>query len=461
MPTDSSDGRFEIISVKAIVDALPAMIAYWRRDLICLHANDSYLHWFGRTREEVVGHHIRDVIGATPFELNRPYIDGVLRGEPQSFERELVRPDGKIAVSTANYVPDFDETADVRGFYVIVADITHLRRTEEQLRANEAELRKLLQESREAAAWQNIAEEVAHMGHWRTDLRARTVVWSPEVYRILGIDSETFKPDIESGRKFYHEDDRQRVSDFITRAIETGAPFEYDARIVRPDDVVRTVRARGMSVADESGRPASLFGVFIDITDQVKTEVALRAENEQLGTMAHRDALTSLPNRRAFDMKLEQEWHAAVFTGTPISLVMIDVDFFKKFNDRFGHQAGDDCLRAVGTALGSALRRPGDQAARYGGEEFALLLPGARETGGTRLAQQARSAVEGLAIPHPDNPLGGSVVTVSLGVATAWPTRGGSIFDLLSEADAFLYEAKRAGRNRVVDGSTMPTGIKR
>lgn len=445
------EARFEAPQIRAIVDALPAMIAYWRRDLICLHANESYLHWFGLRREQVLGHHIREVIGEIPYALNRPYIDGALNGAAQTFERELTRPNGEPATATANYVPDYDKDGHVIGFYVLVVDITHLRRTEEQLRRSEAELRRSLQDSREASAWQALAEQVAHVGHWRVNPRDHTVVWSAEVYRIHGLDPACHTPTLENALNLYHPEDRQRIAAIVENAVRTGQTFEFDARIIRGHGEARHVRSRGMTMADEAGEPVSLFGVFIDITDQVEAERALRAANERLEAMAHRDALTGLANRRHFDAMLEHEWQAAQRAGTPLSMVMIDVDRFKSFNDRYGHQAGDQCLRAVGRAISGIPNGPGAGSARYGGEEFALLLPGADEITSASLAEQTRALVWALAIPHAGNPEGGGLVSVSLGVATARPSKGGTTADLMREADSYLYEAKRTGRNRVVD----------
>lgn len=453
MDSDTGASRFTGPDTQAIVDALPAMIAYWRRDLICLHANDSYLAWFGRARQEVVGHHIREVIGEGPFSLNWPYLCGVLDGNPQFFERQLTKPNGEIAIATANYIPDFDADRKVRGFYVLVEDITPLRRAEQKLRQSEAELRVLLSESREALAWQSLAEQVAHVGHWRVNLLDRALVWSPEVFRIHGLNPDDYAPDIETAINFYHPDDRQFVADLIGQSLKPGQEFEFDARIVRRDGCIRNVRSRGMVTPDDMGRPKSVFGVFMDLTDQIETERALRAANEQLQTLIHHDALTGLSNRRRFDSLLDQAWADAKFAGTPLSLVMLDVDFFKVFNDCYGHQAGDDCLRAVGAAIAAIPLSLGAEAARYGGEEFAVLLPGADEALALTFAEQVRGTIEALGLRHSGNPDHGQLVTASLGVATAWPGTGGTVDDLVKTSDMRLYEAKRQGRNRVVSQS--------
>lgn len=174
----------------------------------------------------------------------------------------------------------------------------------------------------------------------------------------------------------------------------------------------------------------------------------LRKSNAQLTELASTDGLTGVANRRRFDEEIEAEWQRAVRDGTPISLLIADVDHFKKFNDRYGHLEGDECLKRVASVLNAAARRAGDLAGRTGGEEFAVLLPGPEIGDVLRIAETIRARVAALSIPHADN--SGGYVTISIGAATARPHRGESVRKLLDAADAALYRAKRAGRNRVV-----------
>ncbi|HEX7192342.1 MAG TPA: diguanylate cyclase [Thermoanaerobaculia bacterium] len=160
---------------------------------------------------------------------------------------------------------------------------------------------------------------------------------------------------------------------------------------------------------------------------------------ETLHRMSNTDALTATANRRHFDDTLTLEWRRGVRTATPVSLVMIDIDFFKPYNDTRGHQAGDELLRRVAQTLQSRLHRAGDLVARYGGEEFAILLAGIDAEHARGVAERARNDVEAL-----------GDITISAGVATIVPNRDNSPDDLVSAADAALYEAKRAGRNRVL-----------
>jgi diguanylate cyclase (GGDEF)-like protein len=169
--------------------------------------------------------------------------------------------------------------------------------------------------------------------------------------------------------------------------------------------------------------------------------------NRTLATLAQRDGLTGLSNRRHFDELFVQEFQRACRQELPLALVMIDVDNFKAYNDRYGHPAGDECLRSVCATVAAALRRPGDHVARYGGEEIVVLLPATDVRGAMLVAEKVRSAVATLAIEH----LGSDkrVVTISSGVSGKIPFEGDTPAHLLSTADRALYRAKRAGRNCV------------
>lgn len=175
---------------------------------------------------------------------------------------------------------------------------------------------------------------------------------------------------------------------------------------------------------------------------------ALESVNRELERLSLQDGLTGLSNRRHFDMALEEEFKRAMRAHTPLALLMIDVDFFKRFNDIYGHPAGDDCLKQLGTALRRAHSRPGDLAARYGGEELVVLLPNTDTGGAAELAERFRRAVLEQAIPHAENPAG--FVTVSIGVASCRPGRNQASGNApIEAADKALYWTKDGGRNRV------------
>ncbi len=187
---------------------------------------------------------------------------------------------------------------------------------------------------------------------------------------------------------------------------------------------------------------------------RVRTHLTLKAQSDLLREWVYIDGLTGVYNRRHFDERLASEWGRAARTGGALSVVLIDVDLFKRYNDRHGHQAGDDCLRRVATALKAGVRRPGDLVARYGGEEFVCVLPETGLAGAMLLAQQLGAAVHALQIDHGDS-TAAPVVTVSLGVCTQPGKAPGTAASLLREADAQLYLAKSMGRNRAC-GAELP-----
>jgi diguanylate cyclase (GGDEF)-like protein len=177
----------------------------------------------------------------------------------------------------------------------------------------------------------------------------------------------------------------------------------------------------------------------------------LAAANRRLEELATIDELTQLTNRRRFSEVLEQEWQRATRERIPLGMLMLDVDCFKRYNDTYGHQAGDSCLQRVAAVLASRARRPSDLAARYGGEEFAVVLPGADEAGVMAVGEWIRAEVERQRIPHGAS-LAGDVVTVSVGAAVARPAPGAEPAALVAAADAALYRAKEGGRNAVIAG---------
>jgi len=177
---------------------------------------------------------------------------------------------------------------------------------------------------------------------------------------------------------------------------------------------------------------------------------ALAETNRRLEVLSLTDPLTGLANRRRFAEVLDAEWARAQRTQRSIGVAMIDIDYFKLYNDHYGHLAGDACLRRVATAINDSVRQATDLVARYGGEEFSVILPGANRSAVLSMAERARAAVVALNEPHERSTRG--IVTVSLGIAAIIPTAVGQSQELIGHADAALYEAKRKGRNQVMSG---------
>jgi diguanylate cyclase (GGDEF)-like protein/PAS domain S-box-containing protein len=245
------------------------------------------------------------------------------------------------------------------------------------------------------------------------------------------------------------------------------ASQDYAAYFLDPDDLDAAKRCRGtrevllpqgdgsvramdLSLSPMAGGEALFVALLHDITHHKQSETALQRA-------ALVDPLTRIANRRHFDAFLDKEWQRAIRSSQPLSLIVLDVDHFKGYNDSLGHAAGDACLQAIAEALQAHAMRPTDLAARYGGEEFVVLLADTGATAAARLGEAARAHVERLAIPNPRAGDSG-VVTVSVGVASIVPTLFDDVRSFFVAADRAMYEAKARGRNRVILGSAPSRG---
>jgi diguanylate cyclase (GGDEF)-like protein len=214
--------------------------------------------------------------------------------------------------------------------------------------------------------------------------------------------------------------------------------------ITAKDQTDDELRGLEMGAVDYITKP---FQVTI-VKARVRTQLDLKRKYDLLESMVSLDGLTEIPNRRRFDEVLEQEWRRMQRAGQSLAALMIDIDYFKNYNDAYGHAAGDACLKAVARALSQSLHRPADLMARYGGEEFAAILPETNAAGALALGEKLRLNVENLRIPH-EHSSAAAYVTISVGSASALPAGGGPASALVEAADAMLYKAKQAGRNQV------------
>ena len=418
--------RREQFFLHSIADAIPGMLAYWDNTQRCRFANAAYLDWFGRDPESLYGGTLRGLLGEALYARNLSFIQGALAGIPQRFERTLTKADGSIHHAIANYVPDIGAEGEVKGFFVLVADITQEKEAERRVAEAQEKLRAVLE---------NVLDGIV-----TTDAVGRIQSANPAAERIFGYQGGELVG--QNVRILMPEPDRGRHDGYMaayqagrqTRVIGKGRELEGITKDGRRFPLELTVTETMV------GGKRMFVGVVRDITER-------RLAQEQLRQLALTDSLTGLGNRGRFDQVLADEWQHHTRAGDDFSLILLDVDHFKLFNDTYGHPAGDDCLRAVAGAIRSAVIRATDVAARYGGEEFACILPATSSEGAGLLAERIRQAVADLGIPHGASTAAGHV-TVSLGVVTV---RGGtetSAAEVLAQADRQLYQAKAAGRNR-------------
>lgn len=243
-----------------------------------------------------------------------------------------------------------------------------------------------------------------------------------------------------------------RLSDCYVQFL---APFQVKANLVVP--ILQDETLWGLLVAQQCCCARQWQKFEIDLLKQLATQVAiaiqqanlyqkLRVANQELQRLATSDGLTQVSNRRCFDEHLEREWQRSLREQTPLALILCDIDFFKLYNDTYGHQAGDECLRRVALALQNAVERPADLVARYGGEEFAVILPNTTVTGAVHIADGLRTVVQTLQIPHNTSSVN-PYITLSLGVASMLPQLMDTPSTIIAEADRALYLAKAEGRN--------------
>jgi diguanylate cyclase (GGDEF)-like protein len=284
-------------------------------------------------------------------------------------------------------------------------------------------------------------------------------------------DASLIGRDVSNGRIFQLIKSRGRVGSAVLRSSVDGVERIYSYRgLPSYPLVVSVARSKEELLAEWRRNTTSLtVGLLlliallltlggrlvgqIEVRDRLERELreakeALEANNASLTSLAFSDSLTGLANRRHFEKALEREFRIARRKGTSLALVMLDADYFKKYNDLYGHPAGDRCLRMIGAAIESGLRRPGDLASRYGGEEFAVLLPDTSLVGALEVAESIRAAVHDAMVEHKGNPLG--VVTISAGACALLPEGSdNNPLKLVRDADRALYVAKSQGRNRV------------
>ena len=286
------------------------------------------------------------------------------------------------------------------------------------------------------------------------DASGRVMIWNRACERLTGISAAEVLGTKEHWRGFY-ESARPCLADlfFGGSVAELGTLYE--------DHVITTKGHFGMSaenwcamprigstryLAIDAGPIYDDRGELLAVVETVRDMTAKKQAQIALEALASSDGLTGLANRRMFDKHLSQECRRARREGSPTSLLMIDIDYFKNYNDAFGHQRGDECLRMVASVIADQLLRPGDLAARYDGEEFAVILPSTPLAGGISVADRILIAVNAAGLPHPASPISNKV-TVSIGVACG--KSFSDVFDFIAAADAALYQAKRDGRDQV------------
>ena len=290
---------------------------------------------------------------------------------------------------------------------------------------------------------------------WKIDWATMEFAYiGPQIEQVLGWRQDSWKT-VNDWASRIHEEDRQQTVDFCVAQSQQGVDHEADYRALTPDGDYVWIRDVVHVVRKDDGSVDCLVGFMFDISERKRTEEKILRLQKELEALSYRDPLTGIANRRMFDRILEIEWGKARALGEPLSLIVVDIDFFKQYNDLYGHPQGDVCLKEVARVLDSGAARTRDLCARMGGEEFALVLPATDAAAAMALAERCARLLERAALPHAGSRVA-PVVTCSMGVVTLIPGSHDDAARLLDLADTRLYQAKKSGRNRAVGDQGSP-----
>lgn len=415
----------------------------------CTWINQRALEMIGFTEKEVLYkdqhalfHHHKPSNEIYPHEecpVHMTLIDGKTRHEDDYF----IRRDGTFFPVSLTV-----SSLDGEGVIVVFRDITERKLAEEALQKSEMSLLK--------------AQNMAHLGNWELDLRTNTLEWSDEIFRIFEMDKSRFAASYEAFLETIHPDDRESVNQAYLDSLQTKQLYTIDHRLVMKDGRVKWVREVGDSEYDAEGNPLISRGTVQDITEEVRilqelkeakskleeVNTALQQKSAILEELAMFDGLTHIPNRRFFDEMYERKYKETSRDKKTLAVIMIDVDYFKPYNDHYGHLQGDACLITIAEALKKSLKRPTDMVARYGGEEFVVILKNIDREGANNVVERLIETVRALQIPHAYSDVT-QYVTISAGMAFKEADSVVSKEELLKRADEALYLAKSSGRDKV------------
>ncbi len=258
----------------------------------------------------------------------------------------------------------------------------------------------------------------------------------------------------QDGFGMVHPEDQQRAQAIVSGLNSGAEGAMIECRILKPSgDYIWVEASLRMVRNSTTGAPSGILNVVRDVSERKIAELRLQEAYNAVEALAVTDALTGLANRRRFDQYLGTEWRRSMRDRQPLSLLMMDVDKFKTYNDTYGHQRGDSCLKQIAEACMDVVSRPGDLVARFGGEEFVVVLPNTESEGALHIAEEICEALRARKLPHTGNLPG--IITISAGCATLIPKFGKHAPDLIEMADKALYKAKAEGRNRVCNGNLI------
>jgi diguanylate cyclase (GGDEF)-like protein/PAS domain S-box-containing protein len=415
--------------LRMITDNTPALIGYVDSDLLYRYANATYHDWFGMKPEQMLGRHMREVLGEATFAVREPHVREALAGREANFDLPPAASGFNRHVHT-RYVPDVRGDGSVAGFYVLASDVTALKLSEEQFRESERQL--------------SLALEGSQLALFDWNIDSGQVFLSEQWSVMLGGEPDLTRTTFAALEEITHPDDKPGLRRAIRDALK-GLTSHYRAehRIRAGNRGWIWIQSHGrVTSRDSTGYATRMVGTNADVTERKRAEEDLAESRAELERAAWYDALTGLPNRNLLLDRLEQVLARRRRTGQPLALFYLDLDGFKAINDSMGHAAGDVLLKQFAERLRRAVRGA-DTVARLSGDEFVILLEDVRGAGD---ADAIANTI--IAATREEFTIESRVlrVTTCIGIAFAGGESSGA--DLLRRADSALYQAKRAGRDR-------------
>jgi diguanylate cyclase (GGDEF)-like protein/PAS domain S-box-containing protein len=409
--------------LRLLADSLPALVGYVDREERFRFANRAYETWFGI--REVMGRTVREVWGDERYEVIRPNMARALKGERVTFEYRFAGTTGQERQVQAEYVPDVDTQGAVRGFFVLGTDVTTLVRARVEVQEAHRRLERALEGSSAAL--------------WDTDLASGRVYLSEPWAEMLGRAAGETVTTIKALSQETHPEDALAIRKASRDALKgLSLRYEVEHRVRAANGEWRWILSRGQVTERDpkTGRALRMIGTNLDITDRRQAE-------EKLKSATQTDPLTGLANRTLLMDRIRLAKARSVRTGSLSALLYVDVDRFKEVNDGHGHAAGDTVLRELGGRLRACVRQT-DTVARIGGDELVVLLEDLKDA-----ADAQRIAEKVLLESHRPVHLGERSLDVRISVGLALARGDADEAAWLARADAALYRAKQAGRNRI------------
>jgi diguanylate cyclase (GGDEF)-like protein/PAS domain S-box-containing protein len=422
---------------RALVESSPNAIVVHQEGKI-VYTNPGFMNLIKAPSANcLIGQHIIRFVHPDYHEVVKERINTLEQNiSVGALEEKYICFDGSIVDVEVIATPI--EYLDKPAFQVIIHDISQRKEMESELNKSQDELKASEERFRLLAEY---SSDMITMH----DIKGTYLYASPACKEILQYDKEELVG--QDAYRFMHPDDIEIVIMGHQAALNSGySVFSY--RIRRKDGKYVWLESAVKCMNEILSGEQKLIVVSRNISERILVEQRLQEANELLQHLSTIDGLTGVSNRRTFDERLEIEWNRGLRNSSPLSLLMLDIDFFKAYNDTYGHQGGDGCLKQIAYVIQENLGRSTDLLCRYGGEEFCVILPETDETGANIVGEKIRMAIEALKIPHSGSKIL-PWVTISVGAATMIPSVYTSYMNLVSNADKAVYKAKFDGRNCV------------